>query len=99
MERYKFLQDWTDPLNPIKTILAGSVVRSFGPSQMAALIADGIVMQVGDYTRCVKNPLETAGACSVLSDEQAAMYSDIAFGIALSEKSNEGTITNKQTKK
>ena len=88
MERYKFLQDWIDPLNPLKTILSGSVVRSFGPSQMAALITDGIVMQVGDYTRCVKNPLEAVGACSVLSDEQISAY-----------ENTESKVNNKQTKK
>lgn len=75
MERYQFLQDWTDPLNPIKTVTAGSVVRSLGEPLTSELIQQGILKQVADYTRCVKQPLITDGACAPLSDEQAATLS------------------------
>jgi hypothetical protein len=90
MERYKFLIDWQDPLNPIKVFKAGSVVRSFGAEIMAGLIADGVVMQVADYTRCVQNPLEAANACQPLTDEMIEAY--------IAETPAETKLSNKKNK-
>lgn len=64
-DRYKFLKDYNDPLNPNKTFLAGSTAR-LDDATGAVLVADGTVMQVGDFTPQRRNPL-APGGCTVLS--------------------------------
>ncbi len=66
-DRYKFLKNYKDPLNPNKTFLAGSTAR-LDDATGAALVADGTVMQVGDFTPQRKNPL-APGGCTELSPE------------------------------
>lgn len=87
MERYQFQQNWADPLNPLKTISAGSVVRSLGEPLTSQLIEQGILKQVADYTRCVKQPLVTENACAPLSDEAAAMLTDFSAAQTVKSKS------------
>ena len=99
MERYQFLQDWTDLANPVKTVTAGSVVRSLGEPLTSELIQQGILKQVADYTRCVKQPLLTENACAPLSDEMAAMLTNFAVDTAIAEPKKEGTKTDSKIKK
>lgn len=64
-DRYKFLKNYNDPKNPAKTFKAGWVAR-LDDATGAALVADGTVMQVGDFTPQRKNPL-ASGGCTELS--------------------------------
>lgn len=69
-DRYQFIKDYQDPLNPIKTFKAGSTVR-LSDGDGAALIANGTVKQVSDFTPQRKNALADGG-CTQLSEAQKA---------------------------
>jgi hypothetical protein len=69
-DRYQFLKDYQDPLNPAKTFSKGSTAR-MSDGDGAALIASGTVKQVADFTPQRKNPL-AAGGCTELSEAQKA---------------------------
>jgi len=69
-DRYQFIKDYQDPLNPAKTFLKGSTAR-MSDGDGAALIADGTVKQVADFTPQRKNVL-APGGCTELSETQKA---------------------------
>jgi hypothetical protein len=70
-DRYKFLKDYKDPLNTNKTFLAGSTAR-MDDATGAALIADGTVIQVSDFTPQRKDAL-APGGCTELSPQAKAV--------------------------
>ena len=74
-DRYQFLKDYQDPLNPIKTFKAGTTVR-LSDGDGAALIASGTVKSIPDFTPQRKNAL-AAGGCTQLDEVQKAAISEV----------------------
>lgn len=64
-DRYKFLKDYKDPLNANKTFLAGSTAR-LDDATGAALVTNGTVMKVAEFTPQRKDAL-APGGCTELS--------------------------------
>jgi hypothetical protein len=88
-DRYQFLKDYQDPLNPAKTFLKGSTAR-LSDGDGAALIANDTVKQVADFTPQRKNAL-AAGGCTELSEAQKAEITPV--------DSDETQLTNTKNKK
>ena len=76
-DRYQFLKDYTDPLNPSKVFKAGSVAR-LSDSDGQTLTANGTVKSVLDFTPQRKNVFEPNG-CTQLTVEQLAEIEPIAL--------------------
>lgn len=74
-DRYQFLKDYQDPLNPIKTFKAGTTVR-LSDGDGAALIAIGTVKSIPDFTPQRKNALADGG-CTQLDEVQKAAISEV----------------------
>lgn len=71
-DRYKFLKDYKDPLNVNKTFLAGSTAR-LDDATGAALVANGTVMRVADYTPQRKDALAPGGCTELPPSAKAAL--------------------------
>jgi len=84
-DRYQFLKDYPDPLNPVKVFKAGSTVR-LSDGDGAALIASGTVKSIPDFTPQRKNAL-ASGGCTQLNEAQKD---------AIHEVINESVTSNKK---
>ena len=74
-DRYQFLKDYPDPLNPAKVFKAGSTAR-LSDGDGAALIANGTVKSIPDFTPQRKNALADGG-CTQLDEAQKGAISEV----------------------
>lgn len=74
-DRYQFLKDYPDPLNPAKVFKAGSTAR-LSDGDGAALIASGTVKSIPDFTPQRKNAL-AAGGCTPIDAAQTEAITEL----------------------
>jgi hypothetical protein len=96
-DRYQFLKDYTDPLNTSKVFKMGCVARmSSGDGD--ALIANGTVKRVADFTPQRMNVL-ASGGCTQLDGNQIAQIETAAFVAGNSDEAQDEAQTNSNNNK